>query len=311
METSQSKSEQMAARFPHMPRRSVALLAGLLALLLAVAGGPGRGGPAPAAAQTIDPDQVQCLLNLCINNLWIIPHGTYVEVVPTSNKPVSFYVEVSTGPALPNGTFASVTSSGTSFCCSTGWAGKVFNLQPNTKYYYILRATAQNGQQANRNGSFKTLKRHVSVTFQQLYMIDDSDSLPNSDCDCLFWFQSGNESPKHYGDMDVGVATGENVWPNATFTHWNVASLRLRAEVIDRDCPTFGCGTNAEIVGPFWDGAGHFQFPSEDASMWIYPTPLALGVESYTENFQMTSPFAYDFTPKFTVYGSFTVSYVP
>jgi hypothetical protein len=143
-------------------------------------------------------------------------------------------------------------------------------------------------------------------------MIDDADSGPGNDCDCLLWFQSGGDPPKHLGDMDVGVASGADVWPNATFTHWGASGLRLRAQAIDRDCPYFGCGTNAEIVGPFWDGAAtidYFDFGA--ASMWIYPTPLAPGVESYTQDFQMTSVQNNAWEPKFTVYGSFTVSYVP
>lgn len=240
-------------------------------------------------------------------------HGTYVAVKAQTNKPASFYAEI--GKKAPNssGYFAAgdVVSGSFPVCCFTDWPlGKVFNLQPDTEYHWVIRS-ATAGEQAFKTGTVHTQKRRVEVTYTKIDMIDDSDDL--SDCDCIFWFQAGSAPVKQVLDGSQGVATGITLLlqPNVVITVDDAPdSLPLRVEAYDYDCVSSFCLEFCVLVQhPNWGtGSGWNCGEWHTAFTTVSTVPTSSGNEAYTQSFQFKT-WAPNHPLQFRAYGTYKVSY--
>ena len=133
-------------------------------------------------------------------------------------------------------------------------------------------------------------------------MIDDSDDL--SDCDCFFWFNAGDETPKSWGDFthQKSIASGTTVHPNMTFTINNApGEIRIRALGYDDDS---GFGSLCS------DPTGYLPYTGD--ATWIATSGMADGCQQLTggqvtvsvsRQGQPAAPEAVDeqFTEKFTI----------
>jgi hypothetical protein len=205
-----------------------------------------------------------------------------------------------------NGTWsnpADVTSSTATILPTQNWTAPLPNLDSNTTYYYVVRAHDANGHEQVKTGSFKTLTRRVEVTFAEIEMIDDSDDL--SDCDCFFWFNAGDETPKPWGDFQhqKSIASGTTVHPNVAITVNNAPSkILIRALGIDDDS-AFGSLCAAGTGYPPYTGNASWIITSgmEDGCQQVTGDMVEVSV---SRQGQPAAPDAVDeqFTEKFTIY---------
>jgi len=264
-----------------------------------------------------------CLVQ-CITEPKVEPHGGWAKFTINTTETASMTLEASKTKPNANGTWNNpkdVAASNATILPTQNWTAPLPNLDSNTTYYYVVRAHDTNGNEQIKTGSFKTLTRRVEVTFAEIQMIDDSDDL--GDCDCFFWFNAGDETPKPWGDFQhqKSIASGTTVHPNVTFTIDNAPSeILIRALGYDDDS-AFGSLCSA--------GTGYLPYTGN--ATWITTSGMAEDCQQLTgdqvtvsvsHQGQPTAPDAVDeqFTEQFTisaglgplvykVHGSYKVTY--
>jgi hypothetical protein len=250
----------------------------------------------------IDPNWV-CNANACSASVTFDPHGTYAPFTVTTTKPAHFELQASTDAPLADGSFAHVDSATFNLSNVTEWKSSLPNLEPNTTYYYVLRATDANGQVIKKSGTFKTLRRKVEVTFTSIYMIEDSDIL--SACDCYFHFQAGDLTPVSLPFMYVN--SGDTVSLAVQFALYPVSNtLRLRAEAVDDDYEPFW-DLCVNYFGPFWTNGETDCRDWSSVEKWV-AVSLTGTEESKLNTYTLTTD---DWPVKFTATVKVKVFYAP
>ena len=128
--------------------------------------------------------------------------GHHADLGYSTNKPVMPLVSVSTfaptNDAKGNPTFGNHKPVFVSLPFLSGYEkdGEVElgNLTPKTHYHYIIQAKDEKGQFAYRTGEFTTATRLVTIYFEKVYMIDDSDNFPSGGADMNFAFFVNGEN---------------------------------------------------------------------------------------------------------------------
>jgi hypothetical protein len=282
------------------------------------------------APLTITTDRLDIKIDMgclaqCITEPDVVAHGGWAQFTINTTETASMTLEASKTKPNANGTWSNpkdVTASTATILPTQNWKTPLADLDSNTTFYYVVRAHDANGNEQVKTGSFKTLTRRVDVTLAELQMIDDSDDL--SDCDCFFWFNAGDETPKPWGDFQhpKSIASGTTVHPNMTFTINNAPSeITIRALGYDDDS---GFGSLC--------GAGTGYLPYTGNATWIVTSGMADDCQQVTgdqvtvsasHQGQPAAPDAVDeqFTEKFTisaglgpvvykVHGTYKVTYV-
>jgi hypothetical protein len=142
----------------------------------------------------------------------------------------------------------------------------------------------------------------VDVTFAEIQMIDDSDDL--GDCDCFFWFNAGDETPKPWGDFQhqKSIASDTTVHPNVSFTINDAPSeIRIRALGYDDDS-SLGSLCSAGTGYPPYTGAASWIITSGMAEDCQQVTGDQVTVSTSRQG-QPAAPDAVDeqFTENFTI----------
>ena len=235
------------------------------------------------------------------------PHGTYAGFDITVAKSSTFKIEASTSQPNANGTFGWVAASATVPNPTTHALVNLLGLQPNTTYYYVVTATDGQGNTTKMQGSFKTLKRNVTVVFDNLDLIDDSDSA--GDCECRFEFRVNGQPVQDYVNNDFGT-NDPAVNPNVKFvftTTMATLSMSVRGFDDDESC-IFGlcvCGLGGIPAGTGENDCGEWSTAAATRSFKTGPG------EMYTETFQLATFGGNGSSLKFTAAGSFVVTYAP
>lgn len=240
----------------------------------------------------------ECIAKPCITGVTFEPHGTFVGFVVKTTKPARLKIEASTSAPSANGVFAHVDSSNQTFWNATDWDGLLTGLTSNTTYHYVVRATDADGNVMRKQGTFATQKRQVEVTFQRVYVIDDSDDL--SVCDCYFTFAANGQTSNTYL-ADLG--TGQTGWPNITLTLPD-APENVTLQVLGKDDDRTGsifqvCSDET----PSWGTNG-------SVSCWDWSSAsktVAAGAQGGATQFEITANGG---PLKFKVYGFVTVTFV-
>jgi len=212
-----TQTQRFARRFSR-----IALLAVILSLGLAA--GPAR--PAAAAGVTVTVD----------------PQGSGLQFHATSPLAVDWEIQVSLGtiitiPSPPHfqtgGTLPPrihrFSSNGQ---VQTSFAPFFNSLLPNANYNYIVRGGGQ-----FVTGSVRTFQNKVTVTYNRIDVIDDSDAL--SPGDLTFFFDVANTFDRQFGE--VQAPSGLPVFP--TFAQGptsqvlfnKIGTLKVQVEGIDDD----------------------------------------------------------------------------
>jgi hypothetical protein len=257
-----------------------------------------RLGPMPVSA---GPSPADCSQD-CITSIGVDPHGTFanfhIVTTGTAKTVIDAYAENN-----PNATSGMFNLGGVA-----DWHTYLLNLTPNTKYIYSVKSTDAQGHTHIESGSFKTLHRQVTVTFKDIHVIDDSDSL--SAGDFIFWFNTNGTWDTFIqfpSNGEMSVSSGQTVHPNYTKTSIDPpASMKIGVYAWDDDCD-FGqfC---TEGIGP--GGAEHGSDSEMDwatAKGTIDTTSSGLG-EVETDSFSISTT---QWQVKFSASGTYKISYVP
>jgi hypothetical protein len=261
-----------------------------------------------------------CSLEQCIQNLTVTPHGTFADFSFTTSLPALAMVQVSTQAPnkLASGDYSYIGIGNTLLLSPVGTQhnAQPLELELNTMYHYLITVGSPQSPTtwAQWTGTFKTLRRQVTVTFKDIHVIDDSDDL--SDGDFTFWFNvNGAWDDNHLypssGEMTIG--TGETVHPNYSKAILNPpSSMGIAAYGVDDDCdPPFDqcvegkapCDAAVAIV---CDHGSDSEKDWATASGTIY-TVTSGPNEVQTHTFSIVTG---DWNVQFSASGTFKVDYV-
>ena len=233
------------------------------------------------------------------------PHGTYAAFQFVSASPAFFMLQVSATPPVGNA-FANPLVNKVSPNNVTYWAPRAEGLAPGTTYYYL--AVRQVGADLKiESGSFKTLRRQVTVHYYVVSVADDSDSWGAGEL--RFHFKANGALQYNLAYGQVSVASGGKAYPDRKAVLANApGTLKLAVQGIDDDC---------DVSEPLCADGSLYTYPtdggSNDIADWATANSgviqLKSGVgESYSAPFTLTTNA---YALKFSVSGTYTVAYVP
>lgn len=193
------------------------------------------------------------------------------------------------------------------------------NLQPGRIHYYVLSAyDKQRKLWFKEKGAFITMQRQVTITFDKVEVIDDSDD--NGGGELVFAFRiNGELSPNGKNLTFEGfIDTGEtkNINLQATILH---PESPMKINVVGFDDDEGGllhtCGWGGEALKGEREGSGETDCGEWTAKTRFYDTTiLADGEDSnapVTQSFNLRAyPVEDDSELKFIVSGRYTITYV-
>jgi hypothetical protein len=256
-----------------------------------------------------------------IENIKEDPHGMFAEIKFTTKSSSLPVVMVSEQPPLPfpaaskedEEVFDEVVSSN---FAQTGTVHEAIlpDLKPSTEYHYVISAyDKSSGVWYKVKGKFRTLQRSVTVTFQKIKVVDDSDDFGGGDFDFGF-FVNGNNAPNGSPLMlfSVDIATGESKNINILASLLNAPeTLQLKVIGYDDD-EDFPCGAfNVDSSAEGENDCG--EWSSDDDSFNIGPNaPDVDNPEGFAKSFTLKAyPKGDDSDVAFDVTGTYSVAYVP
>lgn len=239
---------------------------------------------------------------VCIKGATAVPHGTFGQfhVVLTSPHIKKVDIEVHEPGQNP-------VSTKTIDPPATGDFTTILSgLQPNRDHGWTVTATDEVGNTQKVNGAFHTLHRKVTVNYNPIQVIDDSDDLSGGDL--KFWFGFKNQMDTNsFGE--VNVDSGHFTFPNHTSTRMDAPdTVSLVVVGQDNDCDVFDfCSLPFETpaTGPVGHG-------SDSLSDWATAsTNVGVAVDGPGEAFTVTKNLSTtSFELQFSVKATVTVSYV-
>lgn len=283
----------------------------LAAIAIPVAAGPtgptGFGSGLGCAAQ-------------CIKTGVTTSHGKSVGLHVTTDTPAKLKAQISTQAPLPNGNAPPYftnpkTQSDNSF--RTDWTTSFTDLEPDTLYYIVVRATDASNNTAFQQGTFKTLSRKVTVTIVKIKVIDDGDHGVNKG-EVSFDFFVNDQVVGYLNQQKVKSGETVSLPANANAVTVNDAPKWLPIKVLGWECdaafyncihesgdfPPYGGGNYDDSDYAYASALVNMDDPGASALPPNYGTDLPAGHDGYTI-FETTG-----FHLKFRVYSYFDISYV-
>jgi len=239
----------------------------------------------------------QSCLGTCIKDVKVTPHGTFAGFQVIATAKLATFELTANKPGQP------VASAMIGVNTST-WNTQLLTLEPGTAYDYTLKVRDESGNAQVRTGTFTTLKRQVTVTFDSVTVTDDSDDL--SEGDLAFWF-GVNGSWTNGPEFSGGVDSGDTVNPGYSNTVVGAPdAMKLGIYGWDDDCDFFD-GLCSSGIGPGGSTGG-----SSGEADWATATTTAnTMVSGPGENF--VAPFSLStsaYALKFAGTGTITVTYI-
>jgi hypothetical protein len=253
-----------------------------------------------------------------IKNVRVIAHGTWVELQFSAPFPSKAAVWISKNAPQGNSEqgLQVVRYAPAIGGYQTQHTKKIYDIAPDSHFYYLIRATSNNGLRAHASGDFDTKKRVATVSVSKIKVIDDSDEL--SAGDLVFGFYINPTYTGQLGDVYksypafappyASVDSGDFVsTPGVQLVLNNAGdSLEFNTTGFDSDSDGCGHGLLLAIKGIRNNSCGDTSGRTETHPL----TPNGPGQEEYTRNFQMNVGYDSGGKLKFRVYGSLKVSYV-
>jgi hypothetical protein len=200
--------------------------AGFLTLVLTLGLIGTLSGPAAAAGLSVEVDPVGSGLQFHASSPFAVDWEIQVSLGTVVSSPLPPHFP--TGGTLPP-RIQRFTSKGTA---QTSFAPAVSSLLPNTIYNYIVR-----GGTSFATGSIRTFQSRVTILYDRIDVIDDSDSL--SAGDLTFHFSAGAGFDRHFGEVQapsgapVILPQGRGQISQVVFN--KIGALRLAVEAVDDD----------------------------------------------------------------------------
>jgi hypothetical protein len=219
-------------------RRHVVWLAVLGALLMSL-----FAPASPTAAQACEP--------LCIMQASVQTGGTAIGATVRVNTPGGqAWLQVFEDAALTRRVAIAYRQ-----YSSNQFYIQASNLKPGREYHYRLTVQDNHGNQANRVATAKTLRRHVEVTFDRIFVADDGDAGAGE----LTVNLRAHTTTLFGVFRNRSLSAPASLWPARTIWLTDTPDqVRLSTLVIDDDqgpfdsCPvpelgynTFGSGSNS------------------------------------------------------------------
>lgn len=198
----------------------------------------------------------------CITGVTVTPHGTFATFAVATAAPTKLHIDV----GIPNssGQCLTIVASADS-PTATSHTKQLIGLKAIRLHCYVLRATDATNVDYTQNGTFTTLGREVTVSFNKLHMIDDSDDLSTAELDVWFHFNDIVTPFLHLTAPDIG--SGDD----ATFSlgmilHNAPETLKLRIIGLDDDAGPLNLAFDCVWVATdgFPPGSG-----SNDCADWV------------------------------------------
>jgi hypothetical protein len=234
-------------------------------------------------------------------------YGTFADIYITATAAVVPTAEAGTKSPGPDDLFekADVVSTGgepllQGFLKNNRM--RLLNLKPDTLHFYTVKATDKNGSVVRLQGTFKTRKQRVAVTFQKIVVDDDSDDLGSGELGVGMFVGPGSEPDFDYvGDLATGD-TKNLSGPKYTGTFMNPSDpLALTVRAVDNDESSFSLNTCGTLA--FFEECGHLAAKTESFKLYVTGPD-----EEFSKSFVIK---AHGEDLKLRVYGTMSVSYVP
>jgi hypothetical protein len=207
---------------------------GLLPLVLSLGLIAGLSRPAAAAGLVVDVDLVGSGLQFHASSAFAVDWEIQVSLGSIVSTPLPPHFP--TGGTLPP-RIQRFSSHGTA---QTTFDPVVSSLLPNTTYNYIAR-----GGTSFATGSFRTLMNRVTISYDRIDVIDDSDSL--SAGDLTFHFNAGAGFDRQFGEVQapsgapVILPKGRGQISQVLFNKSGTLKLQVEAVDDDHDPPFEAC----------------------------------------------------------------------
>jgi Purple acid Phosphatase, N-terminal domain len=253
-------------------------------------------------------------------------HGTYVTIGFTTDesclpvvsastkKPLSFPA-ISTKDEKMWSNPGDIASSNFAQTGTTHHA-QLNKLKPDTLYHYVISAhDKKSGRWFKKNGTFKTLRRAVTVRFKKLWITDDSDS--SGDGELRFGFYINGKPVAKYpsgsGYSSLGTDEQETIDRNVFFIP-APSTLTLKATGFDNDNVLFG--GSADTTGAGWPADDPNLGTGEGENGEWTSTSQTINVDNTEPEdtvgptfFKLVAKEAHDSDLEFEVHGEYTISY--
>lgn len=231
----------------------------------------------------------------CVSSVQIHQGSAQTRIVTTAPTKVQLTIFNESARKSTVATKASAGLASTHVLSHTG-------LTPGRDYWYTVKATDESGATWTEQGSFRTLKRSISVKITRIKLIDDSDTAGSGELrfgmraagqDFGTVYQNGSMS----SGTDLKSLSIVRTIPNTAPT-----SFRIDVEGVDDDC---------EGIGSICTGGtkyGYSSGGSNDDADWASTSTATFAVptSNTTQNWSATTT---TYALKFEVSGTWTVTY--
>lgn len=222
-------------------------------------GGP-RGGASPlgkaskGAVNTLGAGGSKPMPNLklgcddlpCVTGVETEPHGTYADLKVFTSQAASVQVYASTKPLSPNA-LGKPPHSAMNFGYEHATTLRLTNLEAGTLYHYVAKSVDPNGVAMWKKGTFKTLRRRVTLSIEKMVVHDDGDGGTTGKGDFWIFLFHGNKKEK----VEVKVGTGGTYAPLVPGLHSLTVmdastDFPVKARVVETD--TFFAGSQDDVT---------------------------------------------------------------
>lgn len=263
-----------------------------------------------------------------IRNIEPVPHGTFaiikfdtkntsLPVVSVSTKKPLSFPEVSSKDEKmwspqPSDLVSNFAQTGTKH------QAQLNKLKAGTLYHYVISAhDKKSGNWYKKNGTFKTLRRAVTVRFKKLWITDDSDS--SGDGELRFGFYINGKPAAKYpsGSGYSSLGTDDQQTINRTVGFISESStVTLKATGFDNDNVLFGGSVDTTSSG-FPADNPNLGTGEGDNGEWT-STSKTINVDNTDPVdtvgpifFKLVAKEAHDSDLEFEVHGEYEISYAP
>jgi hypothetical protein len=173
---------------------------------------------------------------------------------------------------------------------------KLYNLEPDTDYFWLVKMTNQAGQSVCRDGSFRTKARLSTLTVQSVHVFDDSDETSAGDLRFGFFvnptFDHNQGNPVAFfpssGETSINSGTGVDFEPDVKLVIPNLEDIAFNVTGSDDDeYVGLGLRTCGQLMIPRNTAASSDCGDFNGKTVPLHLGPEAPGQEEISRNFKV------------------------
>ncbi|MBZ0113689.1 MAG: hypothetical protein K8J08_14585 [Thermoanaerobaculia bacterium] len=173
---------------------------------------------------------------------------------------------------------------------------KLYNLEPSTNYFWLIKMTNKAGESVCRDGSFRTKARLSTITVQSVHVFDDSDETSAGDLRFGFFvnptFDSNQGDPVAFfpstGETSINSGTGVDFEPDVKLVVPNLEDIDFNVTGSDDDeYVGLGLNTCGQLMIPRNSSASNDCGDYNGKTVPLHFGPEAPGQEEISRNFRV------------------------